>query len=103
MTNSRLTRFVETKIMSETVVQHLHQRNVEFATVEDAGEAALRIISDPRVIGRSFAILPRSVAPRGYQDIDYDDYPDGIFLNKLQEAAGAGNYRATVSKMGLGS
>lgn len=84
--------------MSETVVQHLKQRNVEFATVEDAAEAALRIISDSKVVGRSFAILPRSIAPRGYQDIDYDDYPDGILLKKLQDAAAVGNYRATVRK-----
>ena len=99
--NTLLSRFVQTKIMSETVVQHLHQRNVEFATVEDAGEAALRIISDPKVIGRSFAILPRSLAPRGYQDIDYDDYPDDILLKKLQDAAEAGNYRATVREWNL--
>ncbi|KAK5087849.1 hypothetical protein LTR05_002064 [Lithohypha guttulata] len=77
--------FIQTKIMSEAFVQYLQQRNVDFATVEDAAEAALKIISDTRVKGRSLAILPRSLNLQGYQDLDNDDYPDDTLLGRLQD------------------
>lgn len=44
-------RFVETKILSDVVVTHLKNQGVSFATVEDAAEAAMRIISDSSVTG----------------------------------------------------
>ncbi|KEF63065.1 uncharacterized protein A1O9_01041 [Exophiala aquamarina CBS 119918] len=89
--------FIRTKIMSDTVLQYLDNLGVDFATVEDAAAAALRIIADPKVVGRSFAIVPRSLAPRGYQDIDFDDYEEGSFLGKLQALAAGGTHRTQVS------
>jgi len=47
--------------------------------------------------GRAFAILPRSYAPRGYLDINFDDYDEGTLLGKLQASAGGGNHRSSVS------
>ncbi|OAL34439.1 hypothetical protein AYO20_06282 [Fonsecaea nubica] len=88
--------FVETKILSKAVVDHLTNSGIDFATVEDAGQCALRIVSDPKVNGRAFAIVPRSYAPRGYLDIDYDDYPVGTLLEKLQTSASGGNHRSAL-------
>ncbi|KAK5045413.1 hypothetical protein LTR84_009277 [Exophiala bonariae] len=86
--------FIKTKIMSEAVVGYLEKTGVEFAAVEDSAAAALRIITDPKVSGRSFAIVPRSYASRGYKDIDYDDYEPDSFLGQLSNAvSGGGNHR----------
>lgn len=82
--------------MSEIVVQHLTKAGIEFAEVEDSAGAAMRIISDPKVAGRSLAIVPRSIAPRGYKDIDFDDYEPGTFLGQVQDIAAGGNHRAKV-------
>lgn len=99
MNNVGDTRFIRTKIMSDAVIQYLDKAGVEFAAAEDSAGAALRIITDPKVSGRSFAIVPRSLAPRGYKDIDYDDYEPGSFLGHLQDvAAGGGNHRTDVSR-----
>jgi hypothetical protein len=83
--------------MSEAVLQFLDNLGVDYATVEDAAGAVLRIVTDPKVNGRSFAIVPRSLAPRGYKDIDYDDYAEGSFLGKLQVSAAGGDHRTKVS------
>jgi len=83
--------------MSDAVLQFLDNRGIEYATVEDAAEAAMRIITDPKVVGRAFAILPRSLAPRGYRDIDIDDYEEGSFLGQMQALAGGSSHRTQVS------
>lgn len=89
--------------MSDAVLQYLDNMGVEYATVEDAAGAVLRILADPKVSGRSFAIVPRSLAPRGYKDIDLDDYEEGSFLGKLQVSAAGGNHRTQVSLPGVPS
>lgn len=83
--------------MSDTVIKFLEARNVEFAAVEDSAGAILRMITDPKVTGRSFAIVPRSFAPRGYIDVDLDDYEEGSLLGKLQGLAGGVTHRVSVS------
>jgi len=86
--------FVETKILSKQAVEHLTGRGITFAAVEDAGQALLRIVSDPSVNGRAFAIVTRDHAPRGYVDINFDDYVSGTLLGNLQDSAGgAGSHR----------
>lgn len=90
-------RFIKTKIMSDIVVQHLTKAGIEFAEVEDSAGAAMRIISDPKVVGRSLAIVPRSIASRGYKDIDSDDYEPGTFLAEVQDMAAGGTHRAKVN------
>lgn len=89
--------FIRTKIMSDTVIKFLEGRNVEFAAVDDSAGAILRMITDPKVTGRSFAIVPRSIAPRGYIDVDLDDYEEGSLLGKLQGLAGGVTHRVSLS------
>jgi NAD(P)-dependent dehydrogenase (short-subunit alcohol dehydrogenase family) len=94
---TRVTRFIETKILSKQAVEHLSGQGVKFATVEDAGQCLMRIVSDPKVNGRAFAIVTRDLAPRGYVDIDIDDYDPGTLLGTLQAGTGVGgNHRAVV-------
>lgn len=39
-----------------------------------------------KYLGRSFAIVPRSWQPRGYVDVDYDDFtPENHWLGKIIE------------------
>lgn len=98
--STRLTRhqrFIATKILSKDVKDLLTSQHVEFATVDDAAVALLKIVSDQDVIGRALAILPRSLAPSGYQDLEIDDYDESTLLGKLQAGVGSVNHRATVS------
>ncbi|EHY52470.1 hypothetical protein ABEF95_014906 [Exophiala dermatitidis] len=88
--------FIETKIMSEAVLDHLKNANTQFATVDDAASALLRIVADKSIHGRSLAILPRSLAPRGYVDL-CDDDQEGTLLYRLQEAASKGTHRSSLS------
>jgi hypothetical protein len=57
-----LDRFIQTKILSATVVDHLKKANTEFAEVEDCAVALMRIVSDPNIAGMHLFVscpLPR--------------------------------------------
>lgn len=56
---------------------------VEFAAPEDAGRVLLRILSDASINGRSLFLSPRKWAPKGYLDLDIDDY-DSELLQEIQ-------------------
>jgi hypothetical protein len=58
---------------------------VEFATAEDAGECALRILSDTTINGRSLFVCARKWAPRGYFDLNIEDYPESGLIQDIQE------------------
>lgn len=90
-------RFIATKILSKDVKDLLTSQNVEFATVDDAAVALLKIVSNQDVIGRALAILPRSLASSGYADLEIDDYDESTLLGKLQAGVGGVTHRATVS------
>lgn len=42
--------------------------------LEDAGECLLRVVADKSVNGHTLFLSPRKWAPRGYIDLDLDDY-----------------------------
>lgn len=61
-------------------------------------------ITDLDSTGRAFAIVTHDLAPRGYVDIDFDDYASGTLLDKLQNTAGGGgDHRSKVSRVLSGS
>jgi hypothetical protein len=62
----------------------VEQSGVEFATKEDAGQCLLRVLSDPTINGRSLFLSPRKWAPRGYLDLDHEDYPGNELLQEVQ-------------------
>lgn len=64
---------------------HVRDSGVEFAEAEDAGQCLLRILSDSKVNGRSLFVAARKWAPRGYMDLDQDDYgSDEPLLQEVQ-------------------
>lgn len=111
-----MSRFIQTKILSDAVVAYLENVNTEFATVEDAAVALMKVVSDTNIAGtrqsnpasffskltntqgRAFAILPRSYAPQGYVDL-CDDDKEGTLLHELgRVAVGGATHRSTVSQ-----
>ncbi|KAK5207864.1 hypothetical protein LTR41_006376 [Exophiala xenobiotica] len=66
--------YTKTTILKPQVIERLVSKGVEFAEVEDCTTAVLRIASDKSINGRSFVIVPRSVAAPGYLDAQMDDF-----------------------------
>jgi NAD(P)-dependent dehydrogenase (short-subunit alcohol dehydrogenase family) len=67
--------YVRTTILSDEAFSAVEKSGVEFATAEDAGRCALRILSDSSINGRSLFVAPRKWAPEsGYMDLDLEDY-----------------------------
>jgi hypothetical protein len=62
----------------------VEQSGVQFARVEDAGQCLLRILSDQSINGRSLFIAARKWAPRGYLDLDLDEYPGNDLVHEIQ-------------------
>ena len=75
-------RYVETKILSKAAFDEVKSLGVEFATLEDAGQCLLRIVSDKSLNGHSLFLSPRKWAPRGYFDLGLDDYEDEL-MNEI--------------------
>lgn len=78
LTESVPVRYVETKILSKEAFDHVKSLGVEFATLADAGDCLLKIVSDKQMNGHSLFLSPRKWAPRGYQDLALDDYEDEL-------------------------
>ncbi|KAL2005209.1 hypothetical protein VTN00DRAFT_2419 [Thermoascus crustaceus] len=77
--------YVATSILSPAVQAYCTSKGVTFAEAGDAAAAMIKIASDPSINGRSFGIVPRDIAPKGYFDIAKDDYEDDDVLEKLQD------------------
>ncbi|RGP69540.1 hypothetical protein FSPOR_4644 [Fusarium sporotrichioides] len=76
--------YIRTSILSKVQFDQVESSGVEFATSEDAGECALRILSDKSVNGRTLFVCARKWAPRGYIDLDLEDYPNSPLLQDIQ-------------------
>ncbi|KAL6250762.1 hypothetical protein RBB50_003065 [Rhinocladiella similis] len=85
--------FVYTNILGDGLVQLLNNSKIEWATVEDAAEAVMRIVTDPNVQGRALTIVPRSLAPRGYFDLSDDDKEGSAVYPLIRESVGKLNLR----------
>ncbi|KAG5826640.1 hypothetical protein H9Q74_003268 [Fusarium xylarioides] len=76
--------YISTGILSNDQFDQVEKSGVEFATAEDAGECALRILSDTSINGRTLFVCARKWAPRGYMDPNIEDYPEGL-IQEIQE------------------
>ncbi|RBQ77003.1 hypothetical protein FVER14953_12392 [Fusarium verticillioides] len=76
--------YIRTGILSNDQFDQVEKSGVEFATAEDAGECALRILSDTNIDGRTLFVCARKWAPRGYIDLNIEDYPEGL-IREIQE------------------
>lgn len=70
--------------MSEDTFAHVKSRGVQFAEAEDAGSALLKILSDRTINGKSLFVSARKWAPKGYLDLDVDDYPGNDLIQEIQ-------------------
>lgn len=97
--NSYLTqnRYVRTTILSKTDFDHVEKSGVQLAEAEDAGQCLLRILSDRSINGRSLFIAARKWAPKGYIDLNLDEYPGNDLLEEIQ----ADQVRSAPVELGL--
>ncbi|KAF4332260.1 short-chain alcohol dehydrogenase [Fusarium beomiforme] len=77
--------YVGTTILSPAVQKYCKEKDIVFAKSSDAAAAWLKTASDPKINGRSFAIVPRDIVPLGYFDIGKDDYEEGDVFSDLQD------------------
>ncbi|RBR26791.1 uncharacterized protein FIESC28_00372 [Fusarium coffeatum] len=77
--------YIRTSILSQEQFDKVEKSGVEFATAKDAGECALRVLSDTSINGRTLFVCARKWAPRGYIDLHIEDYPESSLLQEMQE------------------
>ena len=75
---------IKTHILSDEVFEYAKSRGIDFATLEDAGQCLLRIVSDRTVNGRSLFIAARKWAPRGYIDLDLENTEENELRKEIQ-------------------
>ncbi|KAJ9314990.1 hypothetical protein DTO271D3_4729 [Paecilomyces variotii] len=77
--------YVKTNILPEEIFARVARSGVEFADPADAAQCLLRILSDSSVNGHSFFVSAKKWAPRGFIDLDLEDYPGNILLQEIQD------------------
>ncbi|PKS09640.1 hypothetical protein jhhlp_004259 [Lomentospora prolificans] len=77
--------YIRTGILAQDDFDRVQGAGVDFATAEDAGQCALRILSDKTINGKSLFVCPRKWAPQGYMDLDLEDYRDSALLSEIQD------------------
>lgn len=75
---------IKTSILSADIYELISARGIEYASLEDAGQCLLRLVSDRTVNGRALFIAPRKWAPRGYIDLDVDDTEENDLRREIQ-------------------
>lgn len=76
--------YVKTNILPAATFEKTQEQGIEFATLQDAGQCLLRILSDRSINGRSLFLSPRKWAKNGYLDLDTDGYFDKGLLGEIQ-------------------
>ncbi|KFA71795.1 hypothetical protein S40288_07443 [Stachybotrys chartarum IBT 40288] len=76
--------YVRTEILSKEDFDHVESTGVQFATTEDAGQCLLHLLSDVTINGRALFVSARKWAPKGYMDLDLDDYHNDI-IDEIQK------------------
>ncbi|KAF2676340.1 NAD(P)-binding protein [Lentithecium fluviatile CBS 122367] len=75
---------VKTRTLSKSQFEHVENAEVQFAEAEDAGKCLLRILSYKSINGRSLFTVARKWTPRGYLDLDVDEYPRNHLIHEIQ-------------------
>lgn len=79
--------YIKTSILSQEQFEHVTSAGVQFATLEDAQGALLRLVSDTSINGKSLFVGARRWEPAketGYWDLDVDDHHDDLH-KQIQE------------------
>lgn len=77
--------YVKTGILNQEMWDTVEAAGVQLAKLEDAGQCLLRILSDTSVNGHSLFVSARKWAPRGYIDLDLEDYGSDL-IQEIQAA-----------------
>ncbi|KAK6386180.1 hypothetical protein LTS17_001755 [Exophiala oligosperma] len=77
--------FIATDILPPGRAELMKANGIEFASLESAAEALMRIVSSRDVSGRAFAIVPKTDAPSGYIDLDVDDFRDCDLMKRYNK------------------
>ncbi|KIW91697.1 uncharacterized protein Z519_07665 [Cladophialophora bantiana CBS 173.52] len=77
--------FIYTGMIPEQFTDLIASKGIVWASIQDAAGALVNIISDTGINSRTFAIVPRKWSPRGYLDIDRDDFKEGERLKEWQD------------------
>lgn len=76
--------YVQTTVLPPKAYEFIRSKGIDFATLGDAGQCLLRLVSDPTVNGRSLFVAPRKWAPRGYLDLDLEKTESTALLKEIQ-------------------
>jgi NAD(P)-dependent dehydrogenase (short-subunit alcohol dehydrogenase family) len=76
--------YVRTKILTNDDFDAVEKAGVQLATTADAEQCLLRILSDTAINGRSLFLSARKWAPKGYIDLDLDEYTGNELLEDIQ-------------------
>ncbi|KIW04175.1 uncharacterized protein PV09_04488 [Verruconis gallopava] len=94
--------FISTDIMSDAVKERigasLKSMKSDWAEVEDAAKAVMKVATDENINGRALAIVPRMDVEEGYMDCEADQYPEGTLLHKWSNFFDSGFNHRTLPK-----
>ncbi|KAK4498657.1 hypothetical protein PRZ48_009167 [Zasmidium cellare] len=76
--------FLDTGMVAPDVKAKLQSFGVEFAALDDAVKAVMKISTDVSVNGRTLTIADKVRAPHGYQDLNHDDYKKTDYLHLME-------------------
>jgi NAD(P)-dependent dehydrogenase (short-subunit alcohol dehydrogenase family) len=76
--------YVQTTILPNKIYNHIKSKGVSFATLLDAGQCLLRILSDPTVNGHTLFVSPRKWAASGYMDLDLENFEENELRREIQ-------------------
>lgn len=79
--------YIKTSILTQEQFEHVTSAGVQFAELEDAQAALLRLLSDTSINGKSLFVGARRWEPAretGYWDLDVDDHHDELH-KQIQE------------------
>ncbi|KAJ5823677.1 adam [Penicillium robsamsonii] len=77
--------YVKTNILSEEAFAHITSVGVQFAEASEAGQCLLHILSDSTINGRSFFVCGKKWSPKGYMDLELEDYQGNSLVQSIQE------------------
>ncbi|KAJ5769447.1 adam [Penicillium odoratum] len=77
--------YVKTNILSEEAFAHITSVGVQFAEASETGKCLLHILSDSTINGRSFFVSGKKWSPKGYMDLDLEDYQGNALVESIQE------------------
>ncbi|PIA93036.1 5'-hydroxyaverantin dehydrogenase [Cercospora beticola] len=78
--------FVATRIRAPQASEQLLNGGAPFCEGEDCGAALLHLASDHSINGRTLGVVPRSNHPRGYYDLERDDWNEDDYMTAWQNA-----------------